>query len=441
MPGGTSAITLEFVIILLLVLANGVFSGAELALLSVRKTRLRELMDEGSRAAEAVQALRDNPERFLATVQIGITVVGASAAAFGGASLAERLAGVLAGAGVEPHLAGQLAFVLVVGGVSYLSLVLGELVPKSLALRFSEGYALFIARPLRGLAWLMTPVVWLLTASSNVLLRFFGDQTTFTESRLSPEELRQLVEEAAKSGTLDPQAGEIASRAFALGDITLSAVMVPRSRMVALRRHAGAEEIRRVLLEHGHSRMPVYEDSLDNVVGYVIAKDLLGVAWEGNLILLEDVLRPAYFAIESMRAIDTLRELQRRRLQLAVVVDERGSVVGLVTVEDLVEEVVGEIFSEFETPEELVRREGPATAVVPGTAAIRDVNRALGLELEEGEGYSTVGGLCAMEAGAIPEPGTKLPLEDGTVLEVLEASPRRVRTVRIHLPPRETPEG
>lgn len=430
-----SVIALEFVLILLLVLANGVFSGAELALLSVRKTRLRELMDEGRRAAEAVQALRDNPERFLATVQIGITVVGASAAALGGASIAERLAGQLAGAGVEPHLAGQLAFVLVVGGVSYLSLVLGELVPKSLALRFSEGYALLIARPLRGLAWLMTPVVWLLTASSNVLLRFFGDQTTFTESRLSPEELRQLVEEAARSGSLDPQAGEIASRAFELGDITLSAVMVPRSRMVALRRYAGAEEIRRVLLEHGHSRMPVYEDSLDNVVGYVIAKDLLGVAWEGNLIVLEDVLRPAYFAIESMRAINTLRELQRRRLQLAVVVDERGSVVGLVTVEDLVEEVVGEIFSEFETPEELVHREGPGTAVVPGTAAIRDVNRVLGLELEEGEGYSTVGGLCAMEAGSIPEPGTKLPLEDGTVLEVLEATPRRVRTVRIHLPP------
>jgi putative hemolysin len=439
--GGQAAIATEFVIILLLILANGIFSGAELALLSVRRTRLRELIDEGSSSARAVQALRDDPERFLATVQIGITVVGASAAAFGGASIAQRLAPVLTELGLQPKLADQVAFALVVGLVSYLSLVLGELVPKSLALRFSEGYALVIARPLRGLSWLMKPLVWFLTASSNVLLRFFGDRTTFTESRLSPDELQQLVEEAAKSGSLDPRTGEIASRAFELGNIPLSAVMVPRSRMVALRRHASAEEIKQVLLEHGHSRMPVYEGSLDNIVGYIIAKDLLGVAWEGQLIVLEDVMRSPWFAFESMRAIDALKELQRRRMQLGIVVDERGGVAGLVTVEDLVEELVGNISSEFEKPEELIQREGPTTAVVQGTAAIRDVNRELGLDLEEGQGWSTVGGLCAVEAGAIPEKGAKLKLEDGTELEVLDASPRRVRLVRIHLPPRETPAG
>ncbi len=441
MTGGHAAIATELVIILLLILANGVFSGAELALLSVRKTRLRELLDEGSRAAGAVQALRDDPERFLATVQIGITVVGASAAAFGGASIAQRLIGPLTQLGVEEALAERLAFALVVGLVSYLSLVLGELVPKSLALRFSEGYALFIARPLKGLAWLMQPLVWFLTASSNLLLRFFGDRTTFTESRLSPDELMQLVEEAAKAGSLDPKAGEIASRAFELGNIPLSAVMVPRSRMVALRRHASPEEIKQVLLEHGHSRMPVYEGSLDNVVGYVIAKDLLGIAWESQLIVLEDVMRPPWFAFESMRAIDALKELQRRRMQLGIVVDERGGVAGLVTVEDLVEELVGEIASELEAPEELLRRESPTSAVVQGTAAIRDVNRELGLELEEGQGWSTVGGLCTVKAGTIPEKGTKLTLEDGTVLEVLDASQRRVRSVRIHLPPREASEG
>ncbi|MFL5357600.1 hemolysin family protein [Archangium sp.] len=418
----------------MLILANGVFSGAELALLSVRKTRLRELLEEGNRSARAVQALRDDPERFLATVQIGITVVGATAAAFGGASIAQRLVGPLTRLGLEAVLAQQLAFAGVVGLVSYLSLVLGELVPKSLALRYSEGYALFIARPLKGIAWLIQPLVWFLTASSNVLLRFFGDRTTFTESRLSPDELQQLVEEAAKAGTLDPRAGEIASRAFEMANLPLSAVMVPRSRMVALRRHASAEEIKQVLLEHGHSRMPVYEGTIDNIAGYIIAKDLLGVAWEGALIVLEDVMRPAWFAFESMRAIDAMKELQRRRMQLAIVVDERGGVAGLVTVEDLVEELVGDIASELEKTEELIRREGPTTAVVQGTAAIRDVNRALGLELEEGQGWSTMGGLCAVKAGSIPQKGTKLTLEDGTVLEVLDASPRRVRSVRIHLP-------
>ncbi len=419
---------------MLLVLANGVFAGAELALLTLRKTRLRELLDAGSGAARVIMALRANPERLLATVQIGITVVSASAAAFGGASLADPLAGLLTGLGLSAAVAERVAFALVVGFVSYLSLVLGELVPKSLALRYAEQYALFIGRPLYGLAWLMRPLVWLLTASSNLLLRFFRDRTTFTEARLSPEELQQLVEEAAKTGSLDPRAGEIASRAFDLTELLVTAVMVPRSRIVALRRHSGAEEIRRVLLEHGHSRMPVYEETLDEVVGYVIAKDLLSVAWEGNLIVLEDVLRQPYFAPESMRALDVLKELQRRRMQMAIVVDEHGGVLGLVTMEDLVEELVGDILSETETPEEFIRHEGPGTAVVLGTASLREVNRALGLELEEGEGYSTVGGLCSARSGDIPEPGTRLTLEDGTVLEVLDSTPRRVRTVRLHLP-------
>jgi putative hemolysin len=419
-----------------------VFAGAELAILSMRRTRLRELIDEGSRSARSVEALRGDPERFLATVQIGITVIGATAAAFGGASMATRLGGVLAGLGVPEQRADDIAFAVVVAFVSYLSLVLGELVPKSLALRAGERYALLIGRPLHGLSWLMRPVVWFLTASSNVVLRLFGDRTNFTEGRLSAEELQQLVEEAAKHGTLDPRAGEIASRAFEMGDLTLGEVMVPRERIVALRRHASADEIRQVLLEHGHSRMPVYEDTLDNIVGYVIAKDLLGVAWEGHLIVLEDVTRPPFFLVETMPAMAALKELQKRRMQLAVVVDERGGVVGLVTVEDLVEELVGDILSESETPEELVKREGPTTALVLGTASLRDVNRALGLELDEDQDYSTVAGLCiALAGGAIPEQGAKLKAEGGLMLEVLDATPRRVRTVRFHLASPSAPES
>jgi putative hemolysin len=281
----------------------------------------------------------------------------------------------------------------------------------------------------------MRPVVWFLTASSNVVLRLFGDRTSFTEGRLSAEELQQLVEEATKQGTVDPRAGEIASRAFEMGDLTLGELMVPREHIIALRRHASAEEIRQVMLEHGHSRMPVYEGAVDNIVGYVIVKDLLGVAWEGNLIVLEDVMRPPFFLVESMRAMDALKELQKRRMQLAVVVDERGGVAGLVTVEDLLEELVGDILSESETPEELVTREGPTTALVQASAPLRDVNRELGLELDEDQDYSTVAGLCiALAGGAIPEPGTRLETEGGLVLEVLESSPRRVRTVRFHLP-------
>ncbi len=431
----------ELAVILLLVLTNGIFSGAEIALLSVRKTRLQELIDEGSHSARAVLALRDNPERFLATVQIGITVVGATAAAFGGASIAQRLAGVLVGLGVSADTAEELALALVVGLVSYLSLVVGELVPKSLALRYSERYALFISRPLRALSRVMRPVVWLLTFSSNLVLRFFGDKTSFTESRLSADELQQLVEEAARSGSVDPRTGDIASRAFEMAGLTAADVMVPRARVVALRRHAPPEEIQRVLLEEGHSRMPVYEGTPDHIVGYVIAKDLLGVALEKPLILLEDVMRPAFYVPETTRALDLLRKMQERRTPMAIVVDEQGGMSGLVTMEDLLEELVGEIFSEHEVPPESFRREPDGTILLEAEANIRDINRAVGLELPEGDTFSTVGGLCLSLAGDIPAPKTRLTLPDGTVLEVVEASPRRVKRVRLHPAPAPRPQG
>ncbi|MBM7114664.1 hemolysin family protein [Archangium primigenium] len=421
----------------MLVFANGVFAGAELALISIRKTRLQELIDQGSTAARSVQALRDNPERFLATVQIGITVVGSTAAAFGGASIAQRLSPPLQELGLPPERAETIAFALVVGLVSYLSLVLGELVPKSLALRYSESYALLIGPPLRGLSRLMKPVVWLLTFSSNLVLRFFGDKTSFTESRLSPEELQQLVEEAARSGGLHPRSGEIASRAFDLADLVVTDMMVPRTRVVAIRRHSTPEDVRRVLLEEGHSRMPVFEDSVDHIIGYVVAKDLLSFALEQQLILLEDVLRPAYFVPETMRALDALQQMQARRIQLAIVVDEQGGLAGLVTMKDLVEELVGTIASEHETPHDSIHHESNDTVVVDALLPIRELNRALDtVELPEGDTWTTVGGLCTSMAGSIPTSGARFTLTDGTVLEVTEASARRVKQVRIHLPPR-----
>lgn len=412
--------------------ANGVLSGAEIAIISLRKTRLAQLVEEGRASARAVKRLRDDPERFLATVQVGITIVGSTAAAFGGAALAGRLAPGLAP--LAGDHAGSIALAVVIAVVSFLSLVLGELVPKSVGLRASERYALLVARPLLALSALSRPVVWLLTAASNVVLRPFGDRTNFTESRLSVEEIEQLVDEAGKAGALDAPTAEIASRALAFRDLVASEVMVPRSRIVALPRDASPEELKRRLLEEGRSRMPVYDGTLDEIVGYVVAKDLAAMAWERQLIVLHDLVRPVLFVPESARAVHVLRELQRRRTQLAVVVDEHGGVAGLLTLEDLVEELVGEIVGEREQAEALFQAEPGGTALVRGDAPIREVNRALDLDLPEGEGFSTVAGLCIALAGSLPERGARLGAPDGTQLEVLEASPRVVRVVRVWPP-------
>ena len=423
---------MELLIILALTLFNGLFSAAEIAVLSVRRTRVAELSEEGSRGAQAVQWRRAQPERFLATVQIGITVIGTTAAAFGGDTLAEDFARWMAPR--APWLgegAHRVALVLVIALISYLGIVLGELVPKSIALRHAERIALALSVPLRLLARAAKPLVWLFTASSNAILRLVGDHTSFTEARLSPEEIQELVEEAGRTGSIDAQASEIASRAIDFRELTAGDVMVPRESIVAVPRDLSAEALERVLEGRRFARLPVYEHTPENLIGYVSLKDLLPLALRGRPAVAE-CTRPVRFVPTTMPAATLLRAMQSERLPLVLVIDETGGVRGLVTVEDLVEEVVGEILSEGDPAPPSFERGADGAVVVPGTTPIREVNRALDLELDEPDGVNTVAGLCIHVAGRLPAPGERVTLRGGHVLEVLDATPRKVRALRIH---------
>jgi putative hemolysin len=424
-------IVLELIFIFVLVLANGLLSGAEIAVVATRRTRLEELLDNGKRSARAVLVLKDNPERFLATVQIGITLVSATAAAFGGASIAREISPIFAATPWLAAHADDLALAVVIAVISYLSIVVGELVPKSLALRNAERYSLLVGRPLVALSWTARPLVWMFTKSSNALLLPFRDQTTFTEAKYSVEELQQLVGEAAKAGSVHPEAGEIASRAFDFAELQADDVMVPRQEVVMLPRKATAGEVQRILLEHTHTRLPVFDGEVDNVVGYVNVKDILAVAWDPRLFILEDLIRPAFFAPESLSALELMKEMKQRRLPFAIIVDEQGGMAGIVTMEDLVEELVGEIFSEHAAKDPaLIEKEPGGTALVSGLAALREVNRELGLDLPEGD-YTTLAGLCLALGGRIPVVGDTFVIPQQASLEIVDASPRRVRTVRV----------
>lgn len=419
----------ELLIIVALAIANGLFAAAEIAVISVRKSRLRELVVAGDKAAVRVERLRRDPERFLATVQIGITVIGATAAAFGGAALAVRLGALLRRVGLGEH-ADDVALTSVILFVSYVSLVLGELVPKSLALRSAERYSMLVARPLLLLGKISRPVVWFLTASSNVVLRLFGDRTTFTEARLSPEELKQLVEDAANEGAVEPNAGEIASRALDLGRLRVGAVMLPRTAITAIDVNLGAEEVRRVAAKASEDRIPVYEESREHIIGYVTLRDMLVSISDRPL---RELVRTPYFVPENVLAVDVLREMQRRQIHLGFVVDELGTVAGLVTLEELVEELVGDIFAEHQSPNAPIRREADGTAVVRADTAVHEVNRTLGLDLPEGSAWTTLAGLMLVEHGSIPSTGAHVRI--GSVdIEVLEATRRRLLAVRVHLP-------
>jgi putative hemolysin len=426
----------EILVILALVLLNGVFAGAEIAILSIRKTRLTELVEEGNVAARAVLRLRENPESFLATVQIGITVVGATAAAFGGASLAEDLAVVLAKIPGLEAVAQNLALGIVVALVSTLSLVLGELVPKSLALRAGERYALVIGQPLAALSWAARPVVALLTGASNVVLRLFGDHTTFTEARLSSDEIQQLVEEATSAGSVDEHAGEIASRALEFSSLDAYTVMVPRARIAMVPKTADVATLAAVARTSGNARLPVYDTNPDDIVGFVNVRDALAGALLDPAWALTTFLHPVVFVPDGMPAPALLRKLQADRMSLALVIDEQGTLVGLVTVEDLLEELVGEIMGENEKPREGLTREADGSWLIAGDFPLHELDRALGIELPEGD-YSTVAGLLISRAGHLPQAGERIDV-DGVELEVVEATPRRVRLLRLR---RESADG
>lgn len=422
---------LELLIIAALVLINGILAGAEIAIIAARRTRLQELAEEGVKTAQAALSLRRQPEKFLATVQIGITLVSASAGAFGGATLATDLARLMALWPPLTPVAEQLALALVVLLVSFLSLVLGELVPKSLALKHAERYSLLISRPLTALAVIFRPLVSILTASSNVILRLVGDRTSFSEARLSPDELAQLVEEAAQAGTVDPRAGKIAARALEFPDLRVEDVMIPRPHVVSLSLRASKEQLRRLLLEENHTRFPVYRENPELVVGYINVKDILAVAWEEGLFVLEDLLRPPIFIPTGSRAVDLLGEMRQRRTPFAIVVNEHGTMAGIVTLEDLLEELVGEIFSEQKQhlPPAMLK-EAPGIFRIQASTPVREINRELGLKLPEGD-WTTLSGLLTSITLRIPAAGERISLSQDVLCEVLDASSRRVRIVRL----------
>jgi putative hemolysin len=433
----------EILILLALVLCNGVLAGAEIAVVTLRPTRLAELEAQKRRGAGAVHRLRRDPERFLATVQVGITVIGALAGVFSGSALARDLAPILARVPALAGVAEQLALFLVVSLLAFLSIVLGELVPKSLALRSPEGFALLMARPLSILATVAHPFVWFLTATSNAVLRPFRDHTTFSETRLSKDEIHQLMEEASQAGTVTPHVGAIASRAIDFGSLVASDVMVHRRFVAGLPLAATEAEVLQAFLTQIHRRLPVYDGTLDNVVGYVALRDVFRQHAERKPVRVQELMRPLHFVPETRRAADLLSEMQTRGIHILAVVEEHGGLAGIVTMEDLVEELVGEIQNEHDAPGSgPIRREGEHAAVVQGTVPVREVNTVLGLDLPVPEGGSTISWLCVTLANArIPVRGERFTLPDQTVLEVLESSARRVRQVRVLRAPATAPRA
>lgn len=422
----------DILIILVLILINGFFVAAEIAFVSVRRTRLDELAEAGDRGAKRAQVLMRDPGRFLAVIQVAITFLGALASAVAAVSIVTVVSEPLRQITFLADYADTIALLFVTSIVAIVSIVLGELIPKGLALGNPDRIARTVSGPITIFAKLVSPLVAVLVALTKLISKPFGIDPTRTPE-LSAAEIRLIVEQGSQQGVLEAEEEQMISAVMSLSDSKLHEVMVPRIDIAAIDQEASFDDAVTLVLTEGHSRTPLYKESIDHIVGILYAKDLLRIiAAGGPRPRLRDIMRPALFVPESQAVDDLLNELQRRRVHMAIVLDEYGGTAGLVTIEDLLEEIVGEIQDEFdeEEPMKVILRDGEA--ILDGRADIDEMGELVDppLELEDDEEYDTVGGFVYHRIGRVPVVGDTVAVDPFTIT-VIKVTGRRVGKVRV----------
>ncbi len=407
MDGDPHRIGPQIALIVVFVLMTAFFAAAEIALISVRRTRIRQLVEEGNKRARTVAKLLDEPTRFMATLQIGLTLVEFLASAVGAVTLAILLAKVLGNAGV-PFVAQNaygISVVVVTLAVGFVTLVVGEVAPKSLALQNAEKASLWFGGVVNFFSILLYPAVKVVTWASNILVRPFGGRVEFSAPIVTEEELKLLVEAGKEEGVLEEDEKEMIHSIFEFTDTIARQVMVPRIDMKCVEITEGLSDLLDVIIRYGHSRIPVYEDNVDNILGIVHAKDLLPVLAKNIHDDIRSVMRPAYFIPETKKIDELLAEFKRSKIQMAIVRDEYGGTAGLVTLEDLIEEIVGDIMDEYDIEELMIEVSDPDHAVVSARMDVDDLNEQMDLDIPESEDYETIGGFVFGLFGRQPDEG------------------------------------
>ena len=423
---------LELLAVAALILLNGYFVAAEYALVTARRTRIQELAQKGDRRARAVLRIVADPPRFIAAMQLGVTGASLAIGALGEQVLARVF---------DPLFASVIAFALAFLIITFLHVVVGELVPKGIALGYSERVALAVSTPVRGFFVAFKPLIWVLQRSSDAALRALGLTPPGGEMEVYSEaELKMLLSRSTEEGQLERQEQEMLYKVFDFADKEVSAVMVPRPEVVALSIEMPPEEALAAVIDSPYTRYPVYRDALDEIVGVLHVRDLFSALVDRGIagVQIEQLLRPAHIVPETKDLAALLTEFRRTNQHLAVVVDEYGELEGIVTLEDLLEEIVGEIEDEFDLPDESIERLEDGRVRVHGTFPIDDFNEQFGVSLPI-EDYHTLGGLVFGMLGRAPEPGDEVE-HAGIRFTVLTVEGSRIERLEIQLPPQEPNE-
>ncbi|HJW66774.1 MAG TPA: hemolysin family protein [Gaiellaceae bacterium] len=418
-------LSLELLAVAALILLNGYFVAAEYALVTARRTRMQALADQGNRRARAVLKIVADPPRFIAAMQLGVTGTSLAIGALGEQALAEVF---------DPIFASVIAFALAFLIITFLHVVVGELVPKGVALGYSERTALAVSSPVRGFFVVFKPLIWVLQRSSSAILRALGLTPPGGEMEVYSEaELKMLLSRSREEGEIEEQEQEMLYKVFDFADKEVSAVMVPRPEVVALSIDLPPEEALAAVIESPYTRYPVYRDSIDQVVGILHVRDLFSALNDRGLeaVRLDQILRPAHIVPETKDLAALLGEFRRTNQHMAIVVDEYGELEGIVTLEDLLEEIVGEIEDEFDLPDESIERLEDGRVRIHGTFPVDDFNEQFGRALPV-EDYHTIGGFVFGLLGRQPEPGDEA-AHDGCRFKVLEVEGSRIERVEVEL--------
>ena len=423
---------LEAIFVGTLILVNGFFAGAEIGLISSRRSRIQQLAAEGDARAQRVTALQEDPDRFLATVQIGVTFVGTLASAVAGAASVRVLSPLIreipvAGlrAAAEP-----IALAVAVVLLTYAMLIVGELVPKSLALRHAVPLAMWVAGPIDRLARLTSLLVRFLTASNRFVLHLLGQKGAAERAFVSEEEVKHMLREGRAQGVFDQTEQELIHSVFEFTEASVKEVMIPKPRIQAIDIETPVEQVLTYIIQTGKSRYPVYRNTLDEVPGILYDKDLFRLLAEKKPIVLTEILRPAFFAPETTQVSRLLKQMQKRRMPMALVVDEYGGVQGLVTIEDLIEEIVGEIRDEADREQQPVERLRDGSYLVDASINIRDLAEQHDLPFPESPEYETLAGFILAQLQRIPRGGEIVTHRDWR-LTIVDMDGRRVARVKV----------
>lgn len=426
---------MEIIILIVLILLNAFFAASEIALISLNDNKVKLMAEEGNKKANLLYQLLKEPSRFLATIQIGITLAGFMASAFAAESFAGSLARVIheMGVPISQETLGTISVIFITLVLSYFTLVFGELVPKRLAMKKAEAISMIAARPLTVLSVITSPFVKLLTASTNVTVRLFGVDPNANDEQVTEEEIRMMVDVGKERGTIQETEKMMIDNIFEFDNKVVSDIMTHRTNIVAIPITASLKEVVQLIHMEKYTRFPVFDKGIDNIVGILHVKDII-LCMESHhehVLDIKDVIRKPYLVPKAKRIDELFKDLQKNNVHMAVAIDEYGGTAGIVTIENLLEEIVGKIFDEHDEEEKEIIVIDDNTFVVQGYTDLEDVEKFLNVELQTDD-YETLSGFLIGQLGRIPDPDENPVVEwNGVVFKVEEADEKRILKVKI----------